>query len=763
MHALRRRLTALAAAVGLMLSLGVATATTATAAESLPALQYPAVGLAGYADGPVPGASGSVTLPCNPWGGVDLVTYGSSGTLVRQLDRTQYADGVKNCIERPVTDKNGVLYGTTYGQTPSGSWARGQYLYAYTGNTLKWKYPLACGSQGARYAVGATGTIYATAWLSDGMHLIGIAPELEAGETQPKKVFDVKVPNDCGAELFPYRDGFMLRGQNSGIRFYSNTGALISQPSVNRFWDVKLNAQGHLFDYQFVTGSYTSVNVIKIDPAKNNPDDPNDKKRWTTSASTSGANVQNVRLYPLTTGGVVAVIREQKMASPGVPWTPTEYIENLVTLDAAGQKVISFILPKTAPQGTYGASYFAPTVNGKLAVVRDMRMNTGKPSPTTVPAVTTSVYDPVTGTSSNEELIAGDIAKSSGPYGYYVAFGTEDSAITSTPGALNLLVKCDGNCSGISQKLLAVSATSSAADYPRSTVVGTAPRPASSYIALGDSFSAGEGLTPFHAGTDFVGVNLCHRSSAAYPQLIAGTSAKIPSFGTGGFRACSGAVSQNIGDGAPWNEGIQLDWWPDTTTQLVTMSDGGNDILFGDFAKACVDPASSCVTGSTAYNNSLNKINNELEGRLKDAYRKVLKYAPNAKVFVVGYPQVIADKGPQDPIDGRCPYMYDLFDGSDHWKETRAARDIVTKLNQKISAAVTAVRAEPAPPGNTRLHYVPVDEATSQFVGHEVCGTSTSWFLNVDQAGNNPSYVFHPNAAGQQGYATMVSAYINAN
>lgn len=728
---------------------------TATAAESIPELQYPAIDLAGYTAGPVPGASGGMTLPCNTSdSGADLVTYNSSGVLVRQLDRTQSIDGVQNCITTPVVDKNDVLYGITSGKTPSGSYANGQYLYAYAGNMLKWKYPLRCGSdQLSKYAIGATGNIYATVQLNDGMHLIGIAPELAAGETQPAKVFDVKVADDCSTELFPYRDGIMLRGQNSGFWFYSYSGALISQISVNRFWDVKLNAQGHLFDYQFVTGSNTGVNVIKIDPASNNPDNPNDKMRWTTLASTPGANVQGVTLHPLPSGGVVTIIREQKMASPSVPATPTEYVYTLVTLNSIGQKVTSVTLPNSTPQGTLTNIYASAISNGKLAVARWLDMSTGLSYPATVPAVMLGVYDPVSATWSNQELIAGDLAKTDGPSGYFIDYGT---AVPSS-NIVALLVKCSGNCGSIKQKLLAVSASSSGADYPRDTVVGTAQRPTSSYVALGDSFSAGEGLPPFQSGTSIENTNKCHRSDTAYPQLIAGSSVKIPSFGMGGFRACSGAISQNIGDGAPWNEGIQLDWWPDVTTQVVTLTIGGNDILFGNFARDCF--FGSCASGSTAYTNSLNKINNELDGKLKDTYRKVLKHAPNAKVFVIGYPQVIDYKSVNDPGDSRCFY---LQDGGSNWADARAARDIVTLLNQKISAAVAAVRAEQ--PGNSRLHYVPMDAAGSPFIGHEVCGpSSTSWFQNVDQAANDPSYVFHPNTAGQQGYATVVGAYINAH
>ena len=757
MRRIRRMFGSFMATAGLVVSLAVATATEATAAESMPPLQYPAIGLADYTEGPIAGANGSITLPCtNSNSGTDLVTYNSSGTLVRQLNRTQYVDGVQNCITNPVVDKNDVLYGTSNGKTPSGSYVNGQYLYAYAGSTQKWKYPLTCGSTTPKYAVGATGNIYATASLSDGMHIIGIAPELAAGETQPAKVFDIKVASDCNTELFPYRDGIMLRSQNYGFRFYSYGGQLLAQPSVSRFWDAKLNATGRLFDFTYVAGSNTSVNVSMYDPLTN-------QTIWTTPASTSGANAQSTTIYPLANGGVVALIREQKMVSPGFPAIPTEYVYSLATLNVAGQKIKSVVLPNSTPQGQLTNIYVSPTSNGKLAIARSLDMNTGLSYPSTVPAVTTGVYDPVTGTWSNQELIAGDIAKVGGPNGYFIDSGP----IVPSSNTIALLVKCSGNCSGVKQKLLAVTATDSDADYPRSAVVNTAPRPASPYIALGDSFSAGEGNPPFLSGTDvsyvpgmnIEAVNKCHRSNTAYPQLIAGSSAKIPSFSMGGFRACSGAVSTNIADVAQWNEGTQLDWWPDATTQVVTLTIGGNDIKFGDLAKACI--FSSCEIGSTAYNISLSKINNELESKLTATYRAILRYVPNAKVFVVGYPQVMANKGPQDPTDGSCIYMYDPLDGSDHWKDIRAARDIVMKLNQKINGVVTTVRTEQ--PGNIRLHYVPVDGANSPFIGHEVCGSLSSWFLNVDQAVGSPDYVFHPNIAGHSGYASVVSAVINAS
>jgi lysophospholipase L1-like esterase len=249
----------------------------------------------------------------------------------------------------------------------------------------------------------------------------------------------------------------------------------------------------------------------------------------------------------------------------------------------------------------------------------------------------------------------------------------------------------------------------------------------------------------------------------AYPRLIAGTSAKIPPLGTGGFRACSGAVTTNVTDLAQWDESIQLDWWLDATTQLVTLTIGGNDVQFSDFATACV--LNTCQVGSTAYNTSLNEINNNLPTKLEATYKRILQYAPNAEIYVLGYPQVVASKQSSDQFDSRCFYMYNSGSnstGSPYYprEDSWAARDIVAKLNTKISIAVANVRALNT--SNTRLTYVQMDAAGSPFIGHEVCGTdSTSWFQNVDQALNNLAYVFHPNDLGQEGYATVAGATIN--
>lgn len=57
--------------------------------------------------------------------------------------------------------------------------------------------------------------------------------------------------------------------------------------------------------------------------------------------------------------------------------------------------------------------------------------------------------------------------------------------------------------------------------------------------------------------------------------------------------------------------------------------------------------------GTTAYNTSLDKINNALPGALEATYKRILAYAPNAKIYVLGYPQVVANKSVSDADDIR--------------------------------------------------------------------------------------------------------------
>ena len=133
------------------------------------------------------------------------------------------------------------------------------------------------------------------------------------------------------------------------------------------------------------------------------------------------------------------------------------------------------------------------------------------------------------------------------------------------------------------------------------------------YVALGDSYSAGQGNPPFLSPTDgggdpflsppFNGVgNYCHRSSAAYPELVSTAYATSLL-----FYACSGAVTADVTQCATqpptcteppefsypmpfyYEEPLQItDPGVNATANLVTMTIGGNDAEFVPVLQACI-------------------------------------------------------------------------------------------------------------------------------------------------------------------------------
>lgn len=95
-----------------------------------------------------------------------------------------------------------------------------------------------------------------------------------------------------------------------------------------------------------------------------------------------------------------------------------------------------------------------------------------------------------------------------------------------------------------------------------------------SYVALGDSYSSGEGNPPFTGGK-------CHRSAQSYPKYFQ----DYFSIWRGGFyfEACSGATLSQVLD--------QADMVPEAATdtvRLVTLTIGGNDLHFSDVIEECV-------------------------------------------------------------------------------------------------------------------------------------------------------------------------------
>ncbi len=242
----------------------------------------------------------------------------------------------------------------------------------------------------------------------------------------------------------------------------------------------------------------------------------------------------------------------------------------------------------------------------------------------------------------------------------------------------------------------------------------------SAYAALGDSYSAGEGVPANRFDPDTnTSQNACHRSADAYPRQFA-AAARQPV----AHLACSGAVMDNIVSTSRYNEGPQLGRLP-TDASLVTITIGGNDAGFADVLTHCVTRQGCEDYYTQGDHNVVDDRIDALQPRLTDLYRRIQQRAPAAYVVVLTYPNIFTPTGAGQGClgEGALP-------ASDiEW--------LIRESNHLDNVIVTAAR----------LAGVNVLDERYAFAGHEICSASPY----VDGIQISPPYQwFHPN---QRGYA----------
>jgi hypothetical protein len=321
--------------------------------------------------------------------------------------------------------------------------------------------------------------------------------------------------------------------------------------------------------------------------------------------------------------------------------------------------------------------------------------------------------------------------------------------------------------------------------------------PTVQYVAMGDSYAAGEGVEPYDVNSDHLRENdrknACHRSHNAYPRQLTrpGSSITIAreaaegraSFG---FIACSGALTTSVASSAvnappsssdaaghtDWGranyrfgELTQVDTgWLDQETSLVTISIGGNDARFTDVLRGCilVNPAEGCYApghrltreSGVVDPDELKKfetavILNMLPDKLMATYRAINSRAPNAKIVVVGYPQLFPDRPWQT-----CQTVNPTTQ--------RFLNNFASMLTISIAKAVNQVRNE-----GVNITLADPTPAWRRGVGdssHWACptGASGSWtnlIINRSETGSGANVPgvgsFHPKEAGQFALATI--------
>jgi lysophospholipase L1-like esterase len=229
------------------------------------------------------------------------------------------------------------------------------------------------------------------------------------------------------------------------------------------------------------------------------------------------------------------------------------------------------------------------------------------------------------------------------------------------------------------------------------------------YVALGDSYSSGVGA-PGQTG-------LCLRSPNAYPGLW--EAANDPK----SYRsvACGGATTDSL-------RSSQL--WPLTSsTELVTLTIGGNDVGFASTVISCTLSSDSACAATVA--SAMEVLRTELPAKLDATYADIRRKAPNARVVVLGYPILF------DVTRTYCGV------GGMSIPKRQAINTGAVELNR-----LTAARAAAA--GFTW------SDVTDEFAGHGICA-ATPWLHGLTAL--PPTNSFHPNATGyRSGYLAALTA-----
>jgi len=173
-------------------------------------------------------------------------------------------------------------------------------------------------------------------------------------------------------------------------------------------------------------------------------------------------------------------------------------------------------------------------------------------------------------------------------------------------------------------------------------------------------------------------------------------------------------------------------------TKIVTIGIGGNDIGFSSIVKNCatLDPFSKGCKGDYVVGGRdlLAEKIAATAPKIDQVLAETKKRAPNAKVFVVGYPTIVPETGngcwPTVPIVGTdIVYLRGVAKGLNTMLKTRAQANGATYI----------------------------DTATSS-IGHDMC-SSSKWVEAI--VPTTDAAPVHPNAKGMANTGNVVAAVIN--
>jgi GDSL-like lipase/acylhydrolase family protein len=172
--------------------------------------------------------------------------------------------------------------------------------------------------------------------------------------------------------------------------------------------------------------------------------------------------------------------------------------------------------------------------------------------------------------------------------------------------------------------------------------VPSAANAAVSYVAMGDSYTSGPGITPYAPAAP----PECGQSEHNYPHLVAAAlNMSLTDV------SCGGAKTENFTMAQYPDQPPQFDALS-ASTEVVSIGMGGNDNnLFGTLLTGCTE--TEFEPGPKGKAPCEAKYQSFVEATIaadkpaqEQALKEVHTLAPKAKVFVVGYPEITPQHGP---------------------------------------------------------------------------------------------------------------------
>src|ERR1700722_7253617 len=288
----------------------------------------------------------------------------------------------------------------------------------------------------------------------------------------------------------------------------------------------------------------------------------------------------------------------------------------------------------------------------------------------------------------------------------------------------------------------ATSTSTGAGMHPGAAAAKAADVLHGSYVALGDSYAAGPGI-PDQTGA----VTGCEQSNSSYPFLVAQRlRLELTDM------SCSSATIADLSTAQPTGDGInpaQLSALSPATA-LVTLGIGGNDVGWASIFTRCVEldlipvliPSedSSGLTPCEDYyvHDGTDLIQQRVQmvsGQLAKTLSQIKARARRARVYVVGYPELLPSSG------NGCASTLGITTG-----------DIVFLSNEELRLNRELRRVAQAAGDGYVDTYGPSE-------GHDACSAPPSRWLEplIPDAAAAP---LHPNAAGEQGMANAIVAAV---